>query len=130
MPDWNYVKSHFHADTVVVLRASRTESKKFDLKGFIKDFDDFYKKIDTKSNSFKEKVVSIKTFEFGNIAHCYVIYEASVSSSKRPPQRGLDSWHLFKKNNRWYIVSVVNEIELAAEPIPKEVYKKQIPPGI
>jgi hypothetical protein len=108
---------------VVILRASRTESKKFDLKGFIQDFVDFYKRIDPQKRGFKETVISVKTLEYGNIAHCYVVYEAAVNPSKRPPQRGLDSWHLVKMNNRWQVISVVNEIEMAAGPIPKQVYK-------
>jgi hypothetical protein len=123
-PDWKFVRSHFHAHAVIVLRASRTESKKFNLDGFIQDFVDFYKRIDPTKNSFKEDVVFIKTFEYGNIAHCYVVYEASVSSSKRPPQKGLDSWHLMKTGEYWTVISVVNEIELAAGPIPRAVYQE------
>lgn len=122
-PDWNLVKSHFHPDAVVVLRVSRTESKKYDLNGFIQDFVDFYKRIDPQQRGFKETVVSVKTMAYGNIAHCYVVYEAAVSPSNRPPQRGLDSWHLVHMNNRWMVISVVNEIELAAGPTPREVFK-------
>ena len=123
-PDWNYVKSFFHPDAVIVFRASRTEMKMFDVDGFIQDFIDMYKRIDFSKNSFKEKVVSIKTMTFGNIAHCYVVYEASVPTSKRPPVRGLDSWHLVKKGDSWHVISVVNDVELAAGPIPKEVFKR------
>ena len=51
------------------------------------------------TTGFVETVVSVKTLEYGNIAHSYVVYEASILGSDRPPQRGLDSWHLMKKEH-------------------------------
>ena len=125
-PDWEYVKSHFHPDALVILRASRTESKKFDLEGFIQDFVDFYKRIDPNKNGFKEVVVSIKTVEFGNIAQCFVVYEASVPTSGRPAQRGLDCWHLMKKYGRWWVVSIVNEIGTGCRPHSRTGFRQVI----
>jgi hypothetical protein len=120
-PDWGVVRSYFDPDAVVVLRASREESKKFDVDGFIQDFVDFYGRIEDQNRGFGETVVSSKCLEYGNIAHCYVVYEASIQGSERPPQRGLDSWHLMKRDGRWWVVSVVNDSEPGAGPIPDEV---------
>jgi hypothetical protein len=121
-PDWGVVRSYFDPDAIIVLRASREASKKLDVDGFIQDFVDFYDRIDSEKIGFVETVVSIKTLEYGNIAHCYVVYEAAIVGSDRPPQRGLDSWHLMKRDGRWWVVSVVNDSEPAAGPIPDEVF--------
>jgi hypothetical protein len=122
MPDWQLVRSYFDPDAVIVLRASREESKKLDVDGFIQDFVDFYDRIENEKRGFAETVVSTKTLEYGNIAHIYVVYEAAILDSDRPPQRGLDSWHLMKNDGRWWVVSVVNDSEPASGPIPEEVF--------
>ena len=121
-PDWLLVRSYFDPDAVIVLRATREESKKLDVDGFIQDFVDFYDRIDSETTGFVETVVSVKTLEYGNIAHSYVVYEAIILGSDRPPQRGLDSWHLMKRDGRWWVVSVVNDAEPVAGAIPGEVF--------
>ncbi len=121
-PDWKAVRSYFDPDAIVVLRASREASKKLDVDGFIQDFVDFYDRINHQKRGFAETVVSLKCLEYGNIAHCYVVYEAATEGSERPPQRGLDSWHLMKRDGRWWVVSVVNDSEPSAGPIPEEVF--------
>ena len=123
-PDWQLVRSYFDPDAVIVLRASREESKKLDVDGFIEDFVDFYNRIDSEKTGFVETVVSVKTLVYGNIAHIYVVYEAAILGSDRPPQRGLDSWHLMKRDGRWWVVSVVNDSETVAGAIPEEVFAK------
>jgi len=55
-------------------------------------------------------------------ANCSVVYEAAVGGSKRPRQRGLDVWQLMFWESRWSVVSVVNESEVAAGPVPESVY--------
>jgi len=123
-PDWALVRSYFDPDAMIVLRASRDASKKLDVDGFIQDFVDFYDGIDSQQRGFKETVVSVNCLEYGNIAHCNVVYEAAILGSERPPQRGLDSWHLMKDAGRWWVVSVINESEPAAGPIPQELYSE------
>lgn len=122
-PDWDAVRSYFDPDAVIVLRASRDETKKFDVDGFIQDFIEFYDRIDDEKTGFKETVVSVDCLEYGNIACCNVVYEAAILGSERPPQRGLDCWHLMKSGGRWWVVSVVNESEVAAGAIPEEVFR-------
>ena len=51
-----------------------------------------------------------------------IVYEAAILDSDRPAQRGLDSWHLMKREGRWWVVSVVNESEPGAGAIPGEVF--------
>jgi len=120
-PDWDFIRSHFDPKALIVLRSSREGSTLHDVDGFIKDFTDFYGSI-SEQEGFKETVVSVKALVYGNIAHCFVVYEAEVLGTDRGPQRGLDSWHLMKRDGRWWVVSVVNDSEPASGPIPKEAY--------
>jgi hypothetical protein len=120
-PDWDAVRSYFDPDSLVVLRATREETKKFDVDGFIQDFVAFYDRIEGTASGFAETVVSLDCLEYGNIAHCDVVYEAAILGSDRAPQRGLDSWHLMKSGGRWWVVSVVNEVETVAGAIPGQV---------
>jgi hypothetical protein len=117
-PDWDHVRAHFDPAAVIVLRATREETRLFDVDSFIGDFVAFYDRIGPEQG-FVERVVSSRVLEYGNVAHCSVVYEAAVEGSERPPQRGLDSWHLMRREGRWWVVSVVNEVESVAGPIPE-----------
>jgi hypothetical protein len=88
---------------------------------FIDDFVAFYDRIGAEAE-FTETVIDVETIVYGNVAHCAVVYEAAVAGSERGPQRGLDLWHLAKQDGRWWVVSVVNESETAAGPIPESFF--------
>jgi hypothetical protein len=122
IPDWDFVRSHFTPEALVVLRATPEESRLMDLEGFVKDFESFYKRIGPSRAGFKESVESIRVVEYGNVAHCYVVFTAEIVGDERAPQRGLDSWHLMRRDGRWWVVSVVNDVERIAGPVPDEVF--------
>ena len=63
----------------------------------------------------------MKPMVFGNIAHILVLYEAHIPGSQRPPQRGVDSWELLKRDGRWWTVAVTNEVPAPDRPIPAEL---------
>jgi hypothetical protein len=117
-PDWDRVRSFFHPEAVIALRATPEATQVFNVESFIQDFKDFYGRIDPEKNVFRERVVALKVTPFGNMAYGHVVYEAAVTTSDRPPQRGLDAWHLVKQDGRWWFVSVVNDNESVAGPIP------------
>ena len=119
-PDWAAVRSRFHPRAVIVLRASRDETRLMSVDEFIDDFVAFYDRIGP-DTGFTETVVSTRTMVYGNVATCTVVYEAAIGGSERPPQRGLDIWQLMFREGRWSVVSVVNESEVAAGPVPESV---------
>lgn len=122
-PDWEKVKSVFVEDALVVLRASRTHHNIFSREGFIDDFKNFISRSNVNKTGFLEKIINKKTTIFGDVAHCFVVYEASIPGLQRPPQKGIDSFQLMKKDGQWRIVSIVNEIVTPNNPIPKELLK-------
>jgi hypothetical protein len=120
-PDWDKVKSLFIDEGVVVLRSSRDNLTVFTVQGFVDDFVNFIEKAKVVETGFKEEIKRMKPMVFGDIATVLVLYEASIPGRKRPPQLGVDSFSLIKKDGRWQIVSIINEIPTPGNPIPEEL---------
>ena len=129
LPDWDKVRACFLKEAVIVLRTSRTALTAFTLEGFIQDFVDFYEKpfkrgeamVVPKDSGFTEKVVRMKAWEYGDMAHVLVLYEAQITGFAMPPQQGIDSWLLVRRDGRWLIAGATNEIVTPARPVPPEL---------
>jgi hypothetical protein len=117
-PDWDKVRSMFIEDAVIVLRTSRDSTTVFSVDGFVDDFVAFIERADAERTGFTENVIRTESMEFGDMAHVLVLYEASIPGSERPPQQGVDSFQLIKRADRWWIVSITNEIPTTDRPIP------------
>jgi len=129
LPVWDDVRACFLKEAVIVLRTSRTALTTFTLDGFIKDFVDFYERpfkrgdatVVPKESGFTEKVIRMKVWEYGDMAHVLVLYEAQISGFPMPAQQGVDSWLLVRRDGRWLIAAATNEIVTAARPVPPEL---------
>jgi len=129
LPDWDKVRACFLDEAMIVLRTSRTAMTAFNLDGFIKDFVDFYEKpfkrgeatVVPKEAGFTEKVVRMKVWEYGDMAHVLVLYEAQITGFMATPQQGVDSWILVRRDGQWRIAGATNEIVTAARPVPPEL---------
>lgn len=117
-PDWDYVRSMFLEQAVIELRTSRDSITIFDLDGFVNDFETFIRNFRADTTGFTERIVRMKPTVMGDMAHVLVLYEASIPGRDRPPQPGVDSFSLVRKNGRWWIVSVTNEIPGKSKPVP------------
>jgi hypothetical protein len=120
-PDWDHVRSMFLDRATVVLRTTRTATTVFDVDGFVADFVSFIERANVQATGFTERVVRVRPLVFGDIAHVLVLYEASIPGSGRPPQQGVDSFQLIRRDGRWWIVSIVNEIPTPDRPLPPEL---------
>jgi hypothetical protein len=109
-PNWDYVKTLFTKDATVVMRMSKTESVQLSLDGWVQDFVNFINKSNIKSTGFEEKIIKSQSMVFGNIAHVLVLYTSNIPGKTKTPREGVDSFHLAKKDGRWWIVSILNEI--------------------
>jgi len=119
VPDWDKVRGLFIEEAVIVLRTSWDSTSVFTVDGFVGDFIAFAENPTIKEAGFKEEILKMKTLEFGEMANILVLYQASVPGSDRPPQKGVDNFSLIRKNNRWWIISVTNEIPANTRPIPE-----------
>jgi hypothetical protein len=120
-PDWERVRSMFLDQAIVVLRTSREDTTVFSVDGFVQDFIAFIERSKVRETGFEERVIRSKPLVFGDIAHVLVLYEVSIPGSERPPQQGVDSFQLIRKNGRWWIVAVTNEVPTAERPVPPEL---------
>jgi hypothetical protein len=120
-PDWDDVRSAFLPQAIVVLRTSRDSTTVFTLEGFVQDFVNFIERANVKETGFRERVVKTQATVFGDLAHVLVLYEAQITGSPRPPQQGVDSFQLIRRQSRWWIVSVTNELPNPSRPIPAEL---------
>jgi hypothetical protein len=120
-PDWDQVRALFIDEAVIVLRTSRTETSVFSVDGFVGDFVAFIERAKVEETGFVERIIRTKPLVFGDIAHILVLYEVQIPGSERGPQQGVDSFQLIRKNDRWWIASVVNEIPMADRPVPAEL---------
>lgn len=118
-PDWDQVRSMFIPEAVVVLRTSREATTVFSVDGFIDDFVNFVENTPAGANGFTEKIVRMKSLVFGDMAHVLVLYESHITGSPRPPRPGVDSFSLIKKDGRWWIAAVTNELPTPDRPLPE-----------
>ncbi|KPK84722.1 MAG: hypothetical protein AMS27_09190 [Bacteroides sp. SM23_62_1] len=118
-PDWDRVRSLFLPEAVVVLRTSRESTSVFSVEGFVDDFIQFIERAEAEKTGFREEIISMKPMIFGDMADIWVLYEASIPGSQRPPQQGVDFFSLIKKEGQWVIVSVTNEIPTSERPVPE-----------
>jgi hypothetical protein len=118
-PDWDQLRALFLPESVVVLRTSREATSVFTLEGFVQDWLRFIEGSNVERTGFIERIVRTHATEFGDIAHVWVLYEAEIPGGGRPPQQGVDSFQLVRRDGGWKIASVLNEIPTPGRPIPE-----------
>jgi hypothetical protein len=119
VPDWDVVRSMFIPEAVVVLRTSREATTVFSVESFVGDFINFVENSPAGDQGFTEEILAMHSLVFGDMANVLVLYEAQITGSSRPPTQGVDNFSLIKKDSRWWIVSVTNEIPTPDRPIPE-----------
>ena len=116
--DWEEVRSLFIPEAVIVLRVSKDATSTFSLQGWIDDFVAFNEKARVKERGFEEKITRLEPLVFRDIAHVLVLYEARILDSPRPPTVGVDSIELIRKDGRWWIAAITNDLPSPEHPIP------------
>ncbi|MGW8268088.1 MAG: hypothetical protein ACWGSQ_17100 [Longimicrobiales bacterium] len=118
-PDWERGRALFLPEGVVVLRSSRTATTVFSVEGWVQDFISFIERANVSATGFVERIVRTHSVEFGDIAHVWVLYEAEIPGAGRPPQQGVDSFQLVRRDGTWLIASILNEIPTPDRPVPE-----------
>ena len=68
---------------------------------------------------FHEKELARRTEQFGNIAHVFSTYEATIDADKHT-MRGINTLQLMNDGKRWWIVSLMWQAESPDLPLPKQ----------
>lgn len=72
-------------------------------------------------SGFHETVVRLHATPFRDIAHVFVLFEAQVNDGTRPARRGVDSFELVRREGRWWIVGVTNDVLGPDAQVPAEI---------
>ena len=116
-PDWERFRSLFGYPTSPCVRVAGDSVMTMDREGFIAFFTGRITKGTLKS--FEEKELSRTGEYYGRIAQVFSTYEKRMNlAAGGAPVRGINSFSLFFKNDRWWIASVVWQDEAADKPIP------------
>ena len=107
-PDWDFTKSMFINEAVVVLRYGPDNMTIFDVQGWVDDFVTFIEEDGIAKTGFDEKIVGMTSYIYGDIASINVLFESHIPGTKRR-NKGVDIFQLIKKNEKWLIVSIINE---------------------
>lgn len=116
--DWDAVRALFIPEAVIVLRVSKDATSTFTLQGWIDDFIAFNTKAKSGERGFEEKIVRMSPTVFRDIAHVLVLYETRMLDWTRAPSRGVDSIELIRRDGRWWIAAITNDIPDEEHPVP------------
>ncbi len=119
--DWSRVRNLFLPEAVVVLRTTRTATTVFSVDGFIADFMRFDSLPAVVQNGFTERIVSLRASVFRDMAYVATVYEARIPNAMREGQLGVDYWLLVRRDGRWWIASVTNDLPTPEHPLPAEL---------
>ncbi|HET9949763.1 MAG TPA: hypothetical protein VFQ22_12635 [Longimicrobiales bacterium] len=73
-------------------------------------------------SGFWERELARRTEEFGNVAHVLSSYDSRVGSEESAPvARGVNSIQLLRYGGRWWIESIVWDLETPALPLPADL---------
>lgn len=90
--------------------------REWDVEGFVQDAKRFWR-----DEGFWERELGGRTERFGNVAHRMSSYASRVGSDDADPvSRGVNSFQLVRFGGRWWIASVVWDVETPERPIPEE----------
>lgn len=90
----------------------------------IHTLDEFIERAGTwyEDNGFREIRLKNEVDQFGNIAHVFQSYSASVYDGKEV-QRGINSYQLTFVNDRWWIINLIWDSETNKSKIPEKYLK-------
>lgn len=117
-PDWEAVRATFLPEAVIVLRTSRTESTVMTVDDFIQDWHRFIAGSNIDATGFSDRITGLVPTVFGDIAHVLALYEAQIPGRMPRPQEGVDSIHLIRRDGRWWITGILNEVPTPNRPVP------------
>ena len=121
-PDYQRLRWLFHPDGKLIPPKNENEAKVS-----VMDVDTF----NTRSREhvvisglerkgFVEKEIARRSHAFGNIVQLFSTYESRhTMNDPTPIQRGINSIQLLKEGGRWWVISILWDVERSTNPIPK-----------
>ncbi len=111
----------FLPQAVLALRSSATAFAVWSVDSFVGAFARADASASLSRTGFHETVLRLRATPFRDIAHVFVLFEAQVNDGSRPARRGVDSFELVRREGRWWIVGVANEVLTPEAALPAEL---------
>jgi len=121
--EWDYISNIVLDKGIFIVRAGSVGYIPIDGKELAKILKSDVEKYGLDKSGYDDRILKVKTVEFGSIATCFVHFESRVPGSSRPPKIGLNMFSMVKKDGRWWLVSVVEEVVNKDRPIPESIFK-------
>ena len=121
-PDYTRLRSLFHQDARVIppkIEKSAT-SVILDVESFITRSWEYVVTTGLERKGFTEHEIARRVDAYGGIVHVFSTYESRhLPEDSATIQRGINSIQLVRDANRWWIVSILWDLERPTNPIPK-----------
>jgi len=122
-PDYARLRSLFHPDGRLI--PSKTERTApliiMDVETFITKSREFVVTTGLERKGFSEREITRRMESFGSIVHLFSTYESRHrTNDPQPIQRGINSIQLVKDGNRWWVISILWDVERAGNTIPQK----------
>ncbi len=122
-PDYKRLRSLFHPEGRLIPPKGERDGKVpvLAMDAFIKKSREYVIMTGMEARGFFEKEVHRATESFGNIVHLFSTYESRHTSKESAPvQRGINSIQLVKDAGRWWVLTILWDIERPEEKIPQK----------
>ncbi|GAB5519612.1 MAG: hypothetical protein RhofKO_18630 [Rhodothermales bacterium] len=118
--DWDRFRSLFLPEALMVPNAEQTGGTTRILTP--QDFVDWANRAapagQPNDQGFAEEIVHNEIHRFGDIAQVFSTYQKRFYNDERILGRGINSFQLLFRDDRWWIVSIIWDEEVGAGPIP------------
>lgn len=125
-PDWKRFASLFHPDgRLIPPRGDETELLPvLSVEEFGRLSTEYAEEVGIRERGFYEREIGRETERFGDIAHLFSAYESfHTSDDAEPFSRGVNSIQLAWDRDRWWILTILWDVERPEAPIPDEFEK-------
>ncbi len=121
--DWDRMRTLWLDGARIILSSADYGGKSrwvnLTLDKFIEMVSEYYK-----SRGFYEREIASTIQRFGNVAQIWSSFEIRTGSATGPVTgRGINSWQLVRRNERWYISQLVYDFENDRNRIPERYLK-------
>jgi hypothetical protein len=121
--DWNRFRSLFLPQARFTEVSTAPDGSKmvmaWNVDEFVRDAGEVFAK-----DAFYEKAVVNRPMSFGNMAEVFSSYESRRSPSSKPFERGINSIQLLNDGKRWWVLSILWDVERPGNPLPANFAKK------
>ena len=130
--DWDRFRSLFIPGAILIPNAEQTggQSRSMSPDDFVDFVDAFYAENapigSDKDQGFAETEVARVIERYGDVAQVLSTYQKHVWQSDEILARGINSFQLVQRDNRWWIVSIAWDEDYAAGPIPVDTVREGV----